>query len=1110
VTPRRSVRAGVSAVLGAVALASASESPSASARAQSVPPGGSAQERVALSFCQDGLAGPPIALSGPRLQWSRHPGGAPDEVLRSVTARMRDVPQSLVAANDAWAAIYEPARQTLTRADCAAHTAATRPSAIRAVEIAVSDTGDIALRTPAGDVAVEPSSAWTSASPSDQAMLTHEPASPFGAIVWVGRSLWMLANDHVQIADANKGSYRARIPATSHETGIARAFVFNGVVYAIRENGCVDVFSAQVNTPRLRRAACLPGAQAGYVGFDDEKMRVIAADGAVQWQGPRLSAVTARFTGGVRTITANLATLASWTWVPKVPLGANSPPAAAPVPGETADAMSTWRARLKPEWWSSPASFEAGIAALTAKGWTDFHDEGSWAVANGLSLQWQNGSSFVAPEGRRLAALAAELYSEREYSPAQIEDILNGNAVLGRSLEGRLFRNPWLPIGALLGSSTDETMPYASLETIHSLAGVSRKAARSPAVVTLIDRLQAIKSLDSCATTEADAGLTEIARSGLPVIGRGPAQFGSAFELAGGLQLRAGNASVLVCTVPGSAEPVRLAVLRNVQLAASKGEFDLSRLQKPVERGGSTYQQSQDANWPVGLEGAVVVAVARGSTIDAAQRSQLLSAWMDRVFIHARVAQVRVPASILEVRFAVEYGWQWQFKGLTNVSVVSAERLPGLSRARADGCGTPQEIADRRRLYEQLLKLSSVAHATRSIAFPEMIGVVENAIDLDNAIFTRANGEPVWLEFDSGQHFVPRLTGSPAPATGSPLELLHGTQVASLLFSQAAPSGMLSDVQLTWVVATDPKLSVLGELAAQRNVVNVSQMLSPAWDSLRTNLAGPGFFPLLLVAAAHNKPDRDDGPPIAWGLPNVIGVGVANKDGATPADILATYEAPKVDLLAPGIEVPAIGPAQAECVDGTSFAAVYVTVVAALVQKQSGGGLDGSQLRARLLATATWRPEYWNHVRGGLVNAERALDLDKNVLMWERSDGSTAEFNVTLSLGQFSATGINQDLADTPLAKTIAWTDVLRLTRMTAPLPDPATGQLQATYRLVFLDHGLLAVWKDVRIDPSTAAIPVTTCVRRPDLVSSTCSAVDLASVVDYIAAKPGRTGIRF
>lgn len=330
------------------------------------------------------------------------------------------------------------------------------------------------------------------------------------------------------------------------------------------------------------------------------------------------------------------------------------------------------------------------------------------------------------------------------------------------------------------------------------------------------------------------------------------------------------------------------------------------------------------------------------------------------------------------------------------------------------------------------------------------------------------------------------------------------------------PNGVLSDAHLTWIDESSPNIDILTKLAGNVGIVNFSARMPDQWSSLQSK-ARSSWTPSLFVAAAHNKdehttltPEKDaeeneDGMPIAWHLPNIIGVGVADVTGKTADKVLKSYERDQVDLLAPGYLVPAVGPVPDNpvCIDGTSFATAYVSAVAALLQEQAHGMLTSSQLRARLLATASWKPEYWDHVKGGLINAGRALDgLFENLLTFTAQGDATKpglQVSIRFRNEQFKATG-EEFGSTTPQTLPVFWTDVLRLTRIDETVD--AAGRTQAMFYMAFVNGGRYQVWKNVTINSAPSAMPITQCKRRTDNVQITCSAADVNTIFDYIAQR--------
>src|SRR5581483_653823 len=259
---------------------------------------------------------------------------------------------------------------------------------------------------------------------------------------------------------------------------------------------------------------------------------------------------------------------------------------------------------------------------------------------------------------------------------------------------------------------------------------------------------------------------------------------------------------------------------------------------------------------------------------------------------------------------------------------------------------------------------------------------------------------------------------------------------------------------------------------------------------------------LLVVAAARDPEENDDGIPLNWQLPNTIGVGVADADGTTPPAILRSYGANHVDLLAPGYLIPAVGKDKAVCVDGTSFATAYVTAVAALLHEATDGDLNAAQMRGRLLATATWRSEYLGHVQGGLVDASLALThVKENVMKVSREDDPISlEMTVTVERNKpFSATGF--DRPGHRETATIYWEDVLRLTKLRDETDD--NGNVSPVLFIAYLDdsHRYRAL-TDARISGKDQIVPVLDCTRS-DGVRLQCRSMPVSSVLDYVGRRP-------
>ena len=1049
-------------------------------------PAAQGAEAVALDLCKDyNSNGPPLTLVGSRAQWSQAvlPDTAPALVSR-IIATLNQSPSLVVAANGPYVAVHDTEALTLLRVKCGAASGITRRTAFPARQVAVSEVGDVAVQSSTGATQIYPGTAWRSDSAPERGPFTAPEGTRPSPMAWIGQQLLLFGDDAVlQLATREGASLSVMTPRREHPVPIRDVFSYNGLTYARAADGCLDIYVFDALQPRVRRVACMSAGQVAttYLSFDSKSMQLFSNDGASLWQGPRLIALTGRLSGTVREITANLQTIATEKWLPTVPLPMGSNVSMS----QPDDQSSTrqWNTVFDRAQWSSQDAYKKGTTALGDKGYSDLHDEGGWTSGVGIAFRWQVGAMFVQPAGRTLTAIAKELYFDGKYSDTQIENVLSSNALLGRSLEGRLSQSRWLPIGAALRPSSRG--PYAFVGAL--MLGSAANWRIPQTAVNDCDR----------STEEPVPNIAEAVRNGIDLLGRAGQPEDQKAPEPKRVQLRAGDAYMVSCARPGT-RAIRLLFLRNVELAGT----DLARIPEPQQTqtvirttGGLRYTRGTDINWPVRVTGDVVAGVAVES-LPPDGKTTLMRSWLDDLAAHERVERLLLPVSFLELAVAADVSWQEKAEAIPKVILLSAERVRAAKRA--DQCDTDEQLLGRQKAYESLVALKDVSARDVDMS---VVGVVENAVNLQAPLFKRANQEPVWVRLNDHQHFE-TLTTVPTMSL-NPEDLLHGTRVAGLLFSKALPMGVLSDVRLTWLNAAAPNTEVLLALAGRNDILNVSQKLPDRpWNELKPT-AENDLRTLLFVAAARNKQEDDDGLPIAWNLPNTIGVGVATHEGTTPPNVLAFYSSKTVDVVAPGFLVPAFGDPKGECVDGTSFAAAYVSALAALVQQKAGGTMTAMQLRARLMATSTWTPDYIGRVKGGLIRADYALALDQNILKLQ-SGADTLDLSVRVDDKLFSVTG--QDLS-TPQApasnKTVFWSEVLRLMK-TGEATDPQTGRKQSIFYLVFIKDGKYTTFANARISALTSMMPVTSCSLRAGGGGEppSCELMDVNKIVDYIAQR--------
>ena len=1026
----------------------------------------------------------PLVVSGPNLQWSGTvPSGREKQTALDLVTIADTPARLLLARNGPWAAVHDPGTLATSRMNCATGEMETHRIDLPAERLAVSAAGDVALLGANGQTAIDRAAEWSEPLFSGH-VFTPRTDARVRVIHWAGRSLWLLDDKGVTAVGVRKDGYSDAPTSFGEHAGSPRsALSLYGLTYLLDANGCIDLVAGSP-VPRVRNVTCIPipSAAATYVSLDREALRTIRLREGVASETARPLLLKARINGPVRDVMRGVQALSAAEWIMPVP----HQPRAGSISAPHASAGNDWGAAVRPDWWNSPAEFRKWVDLLASKGWTDFHQVDGWTSGAGVAFRWQTGSTFVTPGATPLRVISAQIHSSGDYTDRQIEGILASNAGLGRSLEGQLFDGRWIPIDvASAGGGRGGSAGFKGWQS----ADPMQQAKSLP------------RSVAECrwAAAVAEPRFTELVRSGIHVLNTVAAPSPKQ-AAAGGPQeapavlMRAKAAMAVPCGSAG-----RVLLVKEPQFAGATGSALLVQ-KAAIARYGLVVRSNDDANWPAAADGDLIVAVDARSD---AERFEALRRWLDDVFRHDRLPRILVPASVLEMYVAADTRWRTTFQPLTNTTVLSAEIIPASARAQPACQAT--EFAQRRALYEKVIDLQANLPRTINQANAR-IGVVENSINPFHPMFVRPSNLPAWVAVDAHQRFVP--VHKPAEPPPDP-EDWHGMRVAGLLFSATEPTGLLGDVTMAWINAGSPDLNTVQMLAGRWNILNISQKLNAdVWQSLRAKAASD-WSSLLLVAAAHNANESDvDGLPLDWQLPNTIGVGVAHDDGGTPDAVLQTYSSKTVDLLAPGHRIPAAGPSAGECVDGTSYATAYVTAVAALLQQRANGGLTPWQIRARLLATATWKNAYAKHVKGGLINAHRALDGHAtNLLTVDGSTGPLRFQDVTFSDDAPGFTIAGEDPASGPEVQTVGWEQILRLTRTSTV--DPATKQPRVRFFVAFVHKGRYRAWHDVTVTPlapatGAVAMPISACTRRTDGSRAvSCRGMDVNTVIDYIGQRP-------
>jgi hypothetical protein len=417
----------------------------------------------------------------------------------------------------------------------------------------------------------------------------------------------------------------------------------------------------------------------------------------------------------------------------------------------------------------------------------------------------------------------------------------------------------------------------------------------------------------------------------------------------------------------------------------------------------------------------------------------------------------------------------------------------------------------------------------------ETIGIAEKgtSVDFDHPGFINSDGRSAWLERVDAVRLEPRepRVASPLPPVRlRPLELVgdHGTHVAGLLAAQPASlsEGLVPESSLLLIDADEASerslVEAIGDAVGRGvHIFNFSLELEGSGeplDALKSRLLRTWSRQLFVAAAGNSGKDLHAemaNPLVLWApeVPNIIGVGSASEDGLQILgawhegdDIRqgSNFGSRYVHVIAPGRTVYSLARANSyACATGSSQAAPQVTAAAAALFTR--GVIDPLLIKARLIYTADWLPQFDGKVLGGRLNVRRALfEPLRNV--YEAHTPGVPPFALKLA-GAPAVTVTNGDIEE-PDGSIVAapaqinFQNVLSLTHISG-----------SRYRALVLHNGRLRVLKGElsgRIgchtleqwNPAAANFTQKDDVR--DRLKATCrTGIDVAQMKRYVARVP-------
>ncbi len=313
---------------------------------------------------------------------------------------------------------------------------------------------------------------------------------------------------------------------------------------------------------------------------------------------------------------------------------------------------------------------------------------------------------------------------------------------------------------------------------------------------------------------------------------------------------------------------------------------------------------------------------------------------------------------------------------------------------------------------------------------PVRVGVLEQRTTLihDHRVFT-ASDHPAWYGFDILGDLVPNPVGQSAANRG--MERLnprsfstsshHGSHVAALLGGRQSEcwSGLLPSARLVLVDLSDfAKVSRALDRSVKAfvQVFNVSQRFVEDENATKTDPNASYYrwltkeieqhkSALWVVAAGNDGRDLNglkggDVPlPAGWNpRHNVLVVTASDANGDIPESEV-NHGKRYVDLVGVGKDVVSAteqnqyGPAS-----GTSQATPQVAAAAATLVDRLGPRLSPGDVKARLIATAEWKPHYEGNVWGGRLDFDAAASFpDRDILVTTTSRASRKRYAVVVN-----------------------------------------------------------------------------------------------------------------